>query len=120
MVERWNGGTKLPEHLSVQPGAKRRSARSTVPPFHRSTVPPFHRSTVPPFHRSTVPPFHRSTVPPFHRSTVPPLRLPDPRSQRLRSHHRVAVFAAPRGLELRHVAERTVDAPFGRRMRVGV
>src|SRR5689334_13712061 len=65
MVERWNGGTKLPEHLSVQPGAKRRSARSTVPPFHRSTVPPFHRSTVPPFHRSTVPPFHRSTVPPF-------------------------------------------------------
>ena len=73
--------------------------------------------------RSTVPPYHRTTVPPYHRTTVPPLSstvLPNPRSQPFRTHHCVAVLAAPRLRKLRHVAERTVDPPLRRRMRIRV
>src|ERR1035437_10068594 len=46
--------------------------------------------------------------------------LPDPCPQCLRSYHRIAVFASPRRLEFRHVAERPVHAPHRRGVLVGV
>src|SRR5207237_7592831 len=45
--------------------------------------------------------------------------LPDARPQAVGPHHRITVLAAPCLLELRHVAERSVDAPFAGGVRIG-
>src|SRR4051812_21997037 len=52
-------------------------------------------------------------------SASPRRVLPDTRSQRVRAHHRVAVLAAPRRLEFRHVRERAIHTPDAWRVRVG-
>src|SRR6476660_8185970 len=44
---------------------------------------------------------------------------PDARTQAVRTDHGVAVLAAPRLLELGHVAERSVHAPLRRGVRIG-
>src|SRR5437879_6766621 len=49
-----------------------------------------------------------------------PGSLPDARAHVGRSHHAVALLAAPRVAEFLEIRERPVDAPVRRRVRVGL
>ena len=48
-----------------------------------------------------------------------PRQLPDSRTQTFRPHHRIRIRTPERFFEFRHVRQRTVDAPFVRRVRIG-
>src|SRR5437867_7047003 len=53
------------------------------------------------------------------RGVVAPRPLPDSRAQVGRAHHRIALLAPERLLELGEVGERTVHAPHRRRVPIG-